>query len=381
MNKTRIIPLLTLLALTLAACQPGTPTPATVTQASLPTVEIITATSQPTVEQLPTITPEAQATAAPTTTVAATGGNLADTSSSNYLDDRSTPAALMLSYVNAINRHEYLRAYSYWVNPTPSLGDFDAFTNSFSGVGTESVVIGNISADGAAGSIYYTLPVLYTDTLANSGTTLKYVSCVVMRLPQPANYGEPPIQPLNFDSGTKAALNASISDADALAAACNGQGSGGPTSAPVLENLTDLSANNYIDNRSGAVEVVSSLLNAINRKEYVRAYSYWQNPSQTVGNYDNYAAGYNDTGSVSAVFGTVISDAGAGQFHYQVPVGMIVTTNNNTQQTFIGCYTLHLANPGMQGTLPFEPLGITAGKFKQISNGTSLSPLLATACN
>jgi hypothetical protein len=381
MNRNRTLVILTIFALVLTACQPGTSSTATATQASLPTVEIITATPQTATETLPTVTTAALATQVSTATIAATGGNLADTSSSSYLDDRSTPAALMSSYVNAINRHEYLRAYSYWVNPTPSLGDFDVFTNSLSGVNTESVVMGNISADGAAGSIYYTLPVIYTDTLTNSGTTLKYVSCVVMRLPQPANYGEPPIQPLNFDSGIKAALNATISDADALAAACNSQGSGGPTSAPVLENLTDLSVNNYIDNRSGPVEVVSSLLNAINRKEFVRAYSYWQNAATTVGNYDKFAAGYSDTGSVTAIFGTPVSDVGAGQLHYQLPVGMIVTTTSNTQQTFIGCYTLHLANPGMQGTLPFEPLGITAGTFKQISNGTSLNPLLATACN
>src|SRR5260221_5754909 len=31
-----------------------------------------------------------------------------------YVDDRSTPAALITSFVNAINRQEYLRAYSYW---------------------------------------------------------------------------------------------------------------------------------------------------------------------------------------------------------------------------------------------------------------------------
>jgi len=30
-----------------------------------------------------------------------------------YIDNRSTPEALMASYVNAINRKEYVRAYSY----------------------------------------------------------------------------------------------------------------------------------------------------------------------------------------------------------------------------------------------------------------------------
>ncbi|MPM42159.1 hypothetical protein SDC9_88821 [bioreactor metagenome] len=81
------------------------------------------------------------------------------------------------------------------------------------------------------------------------------------------------------------------------------------------------------------------------------------------------------------MFGTVNVDAGAGQYYYTVPLGMVVKTTTNTTQTFVGCYTLHLSNPGMQGTLPFQPLGITKGSFKQITNGTDLSPLLASACN
>jgi len=47
----------------------------------------------------------------------------------------------------------------------------------------------------------------------------------------------------------------------------------------------------------------------------------------------------------------------------------------------VGCYTLHLANPGMQGTLPFQPLGITAGKFVKVANNVNVVPLLTTACN
>lgn len=297
------------------------------------------------------------------------------------MDDRSTAASLMLSYVNAINRHEYLRAYSYWINPSSYLGTLDAFTSAYANVQSESITMGAVSADGAAGSTYFSFPVVFTDSL-NGGGSSKYSGCYVLRLPQPGNYGEPPIQPLNIDRGNKTAVSASTSDSAALASACSSADyPTGGTAAASVESISDLSVNNYIDNRSGALEVVSSLLNAINRKEYVRAYSYWENPATTVGSYDSYAAGYNDTGSVTATFGTVTGDAGAGQFHYQIPVAMKVITTSNTQQTFVGCYTLHLANPGIQGTLPFQPLAITVGKFKSVSNSADVNAMLPTACN
>jgi hypothetical protein len=123
--------------------------------------------------------------------------------------------------------------------------------------------------------------------------------------------------------------------------------------------------------------VVSSMLNAINRKEYVRAYSYWQNNKTS---YTDFANGYSDTDTVTATFGTVTSDAGAGQFYYKVPVAEYVTHTDSSKHIYVGCYTLHLANPGMQGTLPFEPLGITEGKFKEYPAGTDVNPLLGTVC-
>ena len=308
---------------------------------------------------------------------------LPDYSSTSYLDDRSTPAALMLSFANAINLHQYIRAYSYWIDPATYLGTLDNFSNSYSNVTSVEVVFGQISAEGAAGSVYYTVPLIFKNTNTSS-TVDKLAACYILRMPQPGNYGAPPITPMHIDRGTTQLLSASTSDSDGLAVACSGpdySNGGLPSSPASVENVNDLSKSNYIDNRSGAVEVVSSLLNSLNRKEYVRAYSYWQNPSTTVGSYASYAAGYSDTETVTATFGTVVSDAGAGQYHYQVPLAMIVLTTSSSTQTFVGCYTLHLANPGMQATPPFEPLGITKGHFTQVANGTNTAPLLATACN
>ena len=371
---------LVIIGMILAACQPTV----TATATSVPSTPlVVTATPEVPTMTLPTVTVASIATEAPTATaIAVTVTNVADASASVYLDDRSTPASLVLSFVNAINRHEYLRAYSYWASPSASLGTLDAFAASLANTAFEAVSFGQVISEGAAGSVYYTVPVAEIDTLTG-GSTAKFADCFILRFPQPGNYGAPPITPMHIDRFTKTTVSAATSDTDAIASACSSSDypTGISGAAASVESLSDLSATNYIDNRSGAIELVSSLMNALNRKEYVRAYSYWQNPATSIGAYDNYAAGFNDTGSVTVTFGTVVSDAGAGQLHYQVPLAMNVITTSNTQQVFVGCYTLHLANPAIQSMMPFQPLGIVNGKFTKVANGVNVTPLLTTACN
>lgn len=303
-----------------------------------------------------------------------------DYSSSVYLDDRSTPAALVLSITNALNRHEWIRAFSYWTSPVESLGTVDDISSQFEHLSSVIVIMAEIFSEGAAGSIYYTVPSVFNITF-EGGLTQKYSACFLLRFPQPANYGEPPITPLHVEQGGFQAVLTSVSDADALADACSGveysaAGLGNPETK-LMEDLTDLSDANYIDNRSGAVEVVSSYINAVNRKEYARAFSYWQEN----GIYQVFANGFSDTHLITASFGEVVSDAGAGQWYYNIPVSQVVQTTSGDTQTFVGCMTLHLSNPAFQATLPFEPLGIKDSHFSLVPNGSDLVPLLVTACD
>lgn len=347
-----------------------------------------TAIPTPQLPGLPTVVPPTQAlvlptaanptaTVAPTATQMALSTGLPEMSAAVYLDDRSTPAALMLSYFNAINRQEYLRAYSYYTNYT-DLGTLDSFSKGYSDTQSVRVVIGDIFSEGAAGSVYSTVPMLLNVT-TTAGVQQKFAACYVLRFPQPANYGAPPITPMHLDRGTAHGVALTVQDADALASACpSADYPTGPGSKPAsVELLSDLSTANYIDNRSDPVTVLSSYLNAINRKEYVRAYSYWQS-SPT--NYAAFAAGYAHTASVTAQFGTATPDAGAGQIYYSLPVGMKSTLDDGTTQTFVACYSLHLSQPGIQGTLPFEPLGIKSATVKQVDNGADIPSMLATAC-
>jgi hypothetical protein len=162
------------------------------------------------------------------------------------------------------------------------------------------------------------------------------------------------------------------------------------TSEPVLRGIKTPEAaatpegaqTPYLDDRSDPISTLRSLFNAINRKEYARAYSYWQNPgaSPDVPPFPQFQQGYQDTASVDATFGSVVSNAGAGQMYYNVPVALKVQTTRGQTQTFVGCYTLHLAQPAIQATPPFEPLGIKSAVVKQVANNADLSALLSAAC-
>jgi hypothetical protein len=353
---------------------------------SIPTekpIETVTNTSA-----VPTITETPTATITPTVFVATEApyvppAPLTDYSAAAYLDDRSTPAALMLSYANAINRHEYVRAYSYWGDPIDMIGSLDDFTAYFTDVESMEIVFGTIGGEGAAGSVYYPMTMLFKYTTA-SATVNRFSACYLLRMAQPGNYGAPPITPMHIENGFSQLVLSGFSDADALTNACNGSDFGGPSfsSGPAsLENLSDISNANYIDNRSGAVEVISSLFNSINRHEYVRAYSYWENPATALGSYSAYEAGFSDTGPITATFGTPASEGAAGQWYYSVPVAMVVQGVTSATRTYVGCYILHISNPGFQGTYPFVPLMVREGHFSEVPNGTNTAPLLATACN
>ncbi|HWQ46476.1 MAG TPA: hypothetical protein VN376_06390 [Longilinea sp.] len=360
---------------------PTTPTP-TSTPSPKPVETLTNTAAAPTLTITPTetITPTKSA---PTETPYTPTTPLTDYSSAAYLDDRSTPAALMLSYANAINRHEYVRAYSYWGDPVDMIGSLDGFTAYFVNVESMEILFGTIGGEGAAGSVYYPMTLLFKYT-TTSATVDRYSACYLVRMSQPGNYGAPPITPMHIENGYSEMVLSGFTDADALNNACAGSDFGGPSinSGPAsLESLSDLSNANYIDNRSGAVEVVSSLFNSINRHEYVRAYSYWENPVTALGSYDAYEAGFSDTGPITATFGTPIFDGAAGQWYYSVPVAMVVQGVTSATRTYVGCYVLHISNPGFQGTYPFVPLMIREGHFSEVPNGTNTAPLLATACN
>lgn len=374
MMNRKSISLMIVTAILLSACG-SSPTVTPTTEATgqityLPTIVTPTPVVTPATE-IPVVIPS------PAETTSQAGSELPDISSAVYLDDRSTAASLMLSYFNAVNRQEYLRAYSYYGN-TADLGTLEEFSNGYAETESVNVVFGQISGEGAAGSLYYTVPMVL-NAATSTGEQQKFASCYVLRLPQPGNYGAPPISPMHIERGTAAVVPLSTSDEDALADACPAPDfpTGPHATTAVVEDLSDVSSANYIDNRSDAAAVMSSFVNAINRKEYVRAFSYWQTAPST---YEDFAAGYSLTTQITAQFGETISDPGAGQIYYSLPVAMRATQMDGSVKTYAGCYVMHIAQPSVQATPPFQPLGIVSADVKLVDNSAELESLVDGAC-
>jgi hypothetical protein len=131
----------------------------------------------------------------------------------------------------------------------------------------------------------------------------------------------------------------------------------------------------YLDDRSDPSALVRSLYNAINRKEYARAYSYFSvPPAQSL---EKYAAGYADTESVEVLIGAPGEEGAAGSVYFQVPAVIDVTTAaRHDRQIFAGCYTVRKQN--VPDSDSFTPLQIEKGSFKPVEGDPA--DLMPTSC-
>lgn len=367
---SRILSIFVSLAVAGAGCSrllPATPAP---TEKTLPTIQIAT------------LMPTSAATLVPTTAAAVpTETQAAGNTQPDYLDDRSNAPALLTSYFNAVNRMEYLRAYSYWEDPQGSQGSFDQFQKGYADTTSVQLTLGQITSDAGAGQIYYSVPAMMK-VVKTDGTTQTYEACYTMHISQPAVQGVYPFAPLSIRQAAAKVIDANASAADVLSKVCSELNvpEGSPMSPAPVTNNEDISSANYLDNRSDPTLVIRSFYNAINRQEYLRAYSYWKDPATDLGKLEVFQQGYAKTASVQVSFGEVFTDIGAGQINYSVPTVLIARTTDNKDQLYVGCFTLHLGQPSFQATPPFAPIQITGGKFTQYAAGTDTAPLLAAAC-
>jgi hypothetical protein len=119
-----------------------------------------------------------------------------------------------------------------------------------------------------------------------------------------------------------------------------------PTTPPVVS--APLPPEAYEDRRD-PVALLASYVNAINRQEYERAWSYWENPPNP--SFADFEQGYADTASVFLVVGPPAwIDAGAGNFFTSIPTLLVATRTDGSRHAYVGCYAGHAVNPGMLPT-------------------------------
>ncbi|HEX7103229.1 MAG TPA: hypothetical protein VF201_11345 [Nitrolancea sp.] len=359
-------------AATLTSTAPATATPAaTATSAATPT---------------PAPTGTSVGTATVTTAPAATATPLPDGSTGEvkYLDDRSTAAAVIDSYYRAINAKQYARAYSYWEPNTPAdqLPPFDQFQQGYATTTSVQVTIGDVGGGAAAGNLYFSVPVMLQSATTDKGDET-FVGCYTLHIGNPANQTEPPFESLAIQKASVTQVTGEQSAKDLLDTVCADQGSAQPPQLGTpSENPNDISADRYLDDRTNGVEELRSYYNAINRKEYARAYGYWEpnTPADQLPAFNDFRNGYADTASVALTVGAPVNDAGAGQLYTSIPATIVATMTDGSTQTFVGCYTTHLAQPTNQAEPPFHPLGFQRANVGKVDNSADTATLMASVC-
>ena len=363
--KSLALVILLIGTLMLAACVPATATPSTATPVAVTDTPIATdttaaptdtaaaptdTTAAPTDTSAPaTATTAPSETAAPATE-AVTATPAPTAGAPDYIDDRSDPTALMTSFANAINTHQYLRAYSYWRPGAVGLPTFDVYEAGYSNTQSINITLGTITGDAGAGQLYYSVPTaLVAQTITGTQT---FVGCYILHLSQPAIQGTPPFQGLSIDSATVSQVANDADTGSLMGTACTTQGQ--PIQVTPVPDPNDITAARYLDDRTDAVQVMRSLFNAVNRHEYLRAYSYWEPTAQGLPTYDQFAQGYMDTQAVTLTVGTVSEDAGAGQRYWTVPVTLLSTTRLTSRRRLWPATRCTWACPTRKGSRPIN---------------------------
>lgn len=148
-------------------------------------------------------------------------------------------------------------------------------------------------------------------------------------------------------------------------------------------DAVDVSPRVFLDDRSSPIQVLRSYYNAINRKEYVRAYSYWSNSANPPPPaYDVFQRGFTSTASVELTISKAVADGTAGTTYYRAPVTIYARQTNNQIMTYVGCYVISQPNPVNFGAPPFIPMGIYSAKIELVQNyNTNFNDLMDKACN
>lgn len=142
----------------------------------------------------------------------------------------------------------------------------------------------------------------------------------------------------------------------------------------------------YLDDRSTATSVVRSYYNAINSREYSRAWSYRMRVAPDTdwraqyAAYEKFRDGFGNTRShISVRTGTEIEDVAVGTLRYGVPVAIDVVSEDGRHEQFAGCFYLRLSSPVAQDGIPYQPLHIERTAMRS-AKGT-LKEILPAECD
>jgi hypothetical protein len=102
--------------------------------------------------------------------------------------------------------------------------------------------------------------------------------------------------------------------------------------------------------REGPLRLLASYFNAIDHRDYRRAWGYWKNPPNP--SYEDFVHGYAETASVLLVVRPPVRVEGAAGSRYaSVPALLIATHTDGSQHAFVACYVTWRVNPQIPGAI------------------------------
>lgn len=96
------------------------------------------------------------------------------------------------------------------------------------------------------------------------------------------------------------------------------------------------------DDRNDPVATLSSFYNAINSKDYRRAFGYWESPPSS---FEQFARGFADTDRVRLLVEPPARlDGAAGSLYAEIATVVVATTRSGGERIFAGCYVMRKSN-------------------------------------
>ncbi len=140
----------------------------------------------------------------------------------------------------------------------------------------------------------------------------------------------------------------------------------------------DATTEQRYENQNSPVELLASYFNAVNIREYERAYRYWETPS---GRLDDFARGYADTVSVQLIVQPPTGFEGAaGSIYARVPTVIAARHRDGSEHFFSGCYVTRKSNLISTDISKQEIWRIYSASVRPVAGETTISKLLAQAC-
>ena len=141
-------------------------------------------------------------------------------------------------------------------------------------------------------------------------------------------------------------------------------------------NFTDASADQPDDrprgDRSDPLTTLSSYYDAINARDYRRAYRFWESPTTS---FEQFAAGFADTERVRLLVDPKPRLEGAAGSNYaEISTVVVATTRAGVDRVFAGCYTMRRSNVQDRGW------NIYRAEISQVPASARVSRMLSQVC-